>query len=617
MDLKINVDGEEMATMATTMRLDNDDDIQDEFVHLELYEAARKCTPGQFQQVLQKVSEERNESASTIIHRVRLLGNSLLHAAVSAGNEDVAAFVAQNFSSLIIHANRKGDTALHIAARCGMLSLVRILARHDEGLLRMENVYGNTSLHEAVSNRHVSVVEYFLVEKHMEPNCNKNNEGWYPIDIAIKNDDMQMLGILLQKIRRQCANLQELQANPPAHIAIWEGRIELMAEKYKEFVQLRDERGRTPLNWAATIGDINAVHILLSHSIQSWFQTDHEGYLPIHRASANGHVKAIIELLKLEHCPDPTDLLTEFGGENILHIAAKWGKENVVKYILGNPKMEKLLNEKDLDGNTPLHLAAKHSHPAVSLTLTWDRRIQLNQHNNQGLTPLDLVVRFEADQLALGRLLLQHTLTTRALLLGGCKTTRDPEITNKSSEEEMKMEFDEKKPQKVEWIKDSVGPLLTVATIVATGTFTAGFTVPGGNNDCDSPDRGMPILLDSFMFQLFVITNSSAFYCSIICILFCLFTKYGDVVVAKNAYLLSVRSFGVALTMMAVAFYVAVQLSDRKVPWLYSFTFITGTIFLIFVALGLVADVPPRCSQNPFGRYIGYYMVRLPIFLFL
>ncbi|WCJ30717.1 ankyrin repeat family protein [Euphorbia peplus] len=620
MDLKINVDGEERATIATTMRLDEDDGKLDEFVHLELYEAARKCTLGRFQQVLKNVSEERNESMLTIIGRVRLSGNSLLHAAVSAGNEDVASFITQNFSSLISITNRKGDTALHIAARRGMLSLVRILVHLNESLLRMENAYGNTGLHEAVSNGHVPIAEYFVVDRHMEPNCNKNNQGWYPLDIAIKNDDMQMLGILLQKIRRQYPNLQELKANPPAHVAIWEGNIgmlELMAKKYREFVQLKDGKGRTPLNWAATIGDINAIRLILSHSIQSCFQTDLEGYLPIHRASANGHVQVIKELLKLDHCPNPVDLLTEFGGENILHIAAKWGKENVVKYILENPEMETLLNEKDLDGNTPLHIAAKHSHPAIALTLTWDRRIDLNPHNNQGLTPLDLVARFEATELALGRLLLQHTLTTRALILGGCKTTWDPEIKHKSPDEEIKKEFDEKKPQKVEWIKNSVGPLLTVATIVATGTFTAGFTVPGGNNDCNDPNKGMPILLDSFLFQMFVITNSSAFYCSIICILFCLFTKYGDAIVAKNAYLLSVRSFGVALTMMAIAFYVAVQLSDRKVPWLFYFTFLSGTIFLIFVVLGLVADIPPRRSQDPFSRYIGYYMVRLPILLFL
>ncbi|WCJ30719.1 ankyrin repeat family protein [Euphorbia peplus] len=605
--------------MIATTTLPDEDDKHNKFVHLELYEAARKGTLGRFKQVLEKVSEERNESMSSIISRVRLSGNSLLHAAVSAGNEDVASFVAQNFSLLIYGKNLKGDTALHIAARHGMLSLVRILVRHNERLLRMENVYGNTGLHEAVYNRHVSVAEYFLVERHMEPNCNKNNEGCYPLDFAIKNDDIQMLGILLQNIQQECPNLQEVKANSPAHVAISEGRIgilELMAEKYQEFIHLRDGGGRTPLNWAAAIGDIKAVRLLLSHSIQSSFQTDHEGYLPIHRASANGHLKVIKELLKLDHCPDPDDLVTESGGENILHIAAKWGKENVVKYILGNPEMQTLLNEKDLNGNTPLHLAAKHSHPAVALTLTWDTRIELNPHNNQGLTPLDIAVTFEAGEVVLGRLLLQHTLTTRALVVGGCKRTWDRQIKNESSDE-IKKEFDEKKPEKLEWIKNSVGPLLTVATIVATGTFTAGFTVPGGNNDCDSPEKGMPIFLHSLLFQLFVITNSSAFYCSIICILFCLFTKYDDIGVAKKAYLFAVRSFGLALTMMAVAFNLAVQLSDRKVPWLLYCTFFLGTIFSIFVALGLAADIPPRRSQDPFSHYIGYYMVRLPILFFL
>uniref|UniRef100_A0A7N2KUS4 Ankyrin repeat protein n=1 Tax=Quercus lobata TaxID=97700 RepID=A0A7N2KUS4_QUELO len=63
----------------------------------------------------------------------------------------------------------------------------------------------------------------------------------------------------------------------------------------------------------------------------------------------------------------------------------------LVKNMLSNPRFEKLLNERDKNGHTALHLASMNFHSNVVCTLTWDRRVNLSQLNKNGLTASDIV----------------------------------------------------------------------------------------------------------------------------------------------------------------------------------------------------------------------------------
>lgn len=96
-----------------------------------------------------------------------------------------------------------------------------------------------------------------------------------------------------------------------------------------------------------------------------------KGQLPIHIACKNGHINVVKELIQQQSF-DPMDSLN-YKGQTILHIAAKSGRDNVVKYILREKKLENLLNEKDNNGNSPLHLASQYQHPKVLLLLTQEK----------------------------------------------------------------------------------------------------------------------------------------------------------------------------------------------------------------------------------------------------
>ena len=75
--------------------------------------------------------------------------------------------------------------------------------------------------------------------------------------------------------------------------------------------------------------------------------------------------------------------------------------------------------------------------------------------------------------------------------------------------------------------KDMVNTLLLVATLVATVTFAAGFTVPGGNDDSD-PHKGMAKFLQHHLFQAFVISNTIAMYSSVTVVVALIWAQLGD-----------------------------------------------------------------------------------------
>ncbi|BBG99611.1 hypothetical protein Prudu_009356, partial [Prunus dulcis] len=320
----------------------------------------------------------------------------------------------------------------------------------------------------------------------------------------------------------------------PLHAAILGHRnnelLEIISSMEETFESPKDEKGRTPLHCAASIGYLEGVRFLLGRRLSDSHQMDHGGNFPIHSASSKGHIKIVKELLR--HCPDSKELKNIYG-ENILHVAARCGKDNLVKYFLKKGEFRMLIYQKDSKGNTPLHLATMHHHPKVVYRLAWDTRTNLKLLNGSGMTALDIT---------------ESTLETIASYHG-----RSPQVANSGGGS-----TDLKLPNE-ESIRDRLNTPLVVTTLVATMAFTAGFTMPGGNNG-DAPQEGMAILLTNAMFQAFVIFNTIAMYTAILVAVYLIWAQLGDLNLVVTALRLALPLLGIALTMISLAFMAGVYM---------------------------------------------------------
>ncbi|KAG8364703.1 hypothetical protein BUALT_Bualt18G0026200 [Buddleja alternifolia] len=575
----------------------NDDHVTDIYNDCDLYLAAKNGNLSQFSRILARVASAEKASFVEILRRLSPALNTFLHVAAKHGNENTVTYVAAKSPSLTLHKNSNGDTALHVAARAGDESVVKALVEGSgaevNNLLRATNQKGNTALHEALISGQ-EIIARFLIQQDSEVSYYKNKIGECAIYLAAKVGFANCVSLILTLSTDQ-QRLEELfKKKSPIEAAIMEKHrdvLESILNSSPQFIQIRDEEGRTPLHYAASLGNHAMVRHLLDKYAPSATQRDKNGSFPIHLAAIKGHVD-IISLL-LQDFPDPGELLN-WDGCNILHLAAQNGRSNIVSHILNNPDLNELINMKDKRGNVPLHLATMNWHSEIVYALTWDKRVDIKAVNDEGMTALDA-----AESSMLPNPTYLQRLTWAALKAAGTPLS----LPRKSVQESSNMEI----------CKERVNNLLRVSTIVATMTFAASFTMPGGYTSSGT-DRGVATMLREKAFHIFVFCVAIAMHSSCTVAVSLIWAQLGDLTLVLNALTLAEPLIGIALSMMSMAFTAGVFLEVSKLRWLGTAVLVIGATFLAMLLVLLLPLCAPITSSNPILRYLSYYPFRLLIF---
>ncbi|KAK2631730.1 hypothetical protein EUGRSUZ_L02507 [Eucalyptus grandis] len=475
----------------------------DNILDPQLYSAAKGRDVDEFIGALEGHCIRERVSLSIVLGQRSPLGNALLHAAAE-NSDNVRAIIDFVPEHLISCKNSKGETPLHIAARAGIVGAVELLL-HRGGLTCTDH-NGNS----AVRHRRYEVIRK-LVNEDPNPLYRQSKESKSPWCVAIETGDIEVLKVLLavpndgEDERR--LETKDVFGMSPVHVAIMYRNMDMLEEMQKTkpwLFQVRYSEQGTPLHLAAYTNYLDGVKFLMQHYRTDALEQDSTlGYLPIHIACMMGHVDIVEELLR--RWSDPAEFLTRLG-QNILHVSAQNGCTATVKYILNNPKFNSLINARDLEGNTPLHVAVSHYQPSV-LLLARDSKTDLSLVNHNNMTAVDMI---ERDIIASDDLISKSLIWT-ILFSAGAPRSIESVICDPTGRIPLKQLV----LSRLGMLKEHVSTLLVVATLTASVTFVSGFSVPGGYYGSDT-NAGLPALLHKAMYNVFVISNSTAMYSSII-----------------------------------------------------------------------------------------------------
>ncbi|KAF8034611.1 hypothetical protein BT93_C0805 [Corymbia citriodora subsp. variegata] len=526
-----------------------------------------------FVDALEKVSESRKLSLSLIFYQVTPSRDSLLHVTASSGNDDVVELILNHFPNTVTHKNSSEDIPLHVAIQDRRLdSIEKIILLGTSEIIYLKNKNDESPL-------------YLAIEKCRWSECeDRKGAGW------------GILQLLLEAFARDEAYAVKIQGKSPVLAAI----EKQSTDRLPKLLHVRYENGWTPLHYAACIGNRVSVELLLEKCPDLALQTDKNGSYPIHIACERRFWNQALEPLVKDTWSDLAEIKNN-KGQNILHVAAKARNHSGVKSILkecGETNTEKLVNSRDVDGNTPLHLASIHNYCGVMRILTKEKRIDLELRNNDGLTALD--VAMESKSLSTEN----PALIGRAILIvAGVSQSGGRDVM---LQREQHSGVSKSSPAK--WIKDQVNTLLLVATLVASVTFTAGVTLPGGYNASSDPHPGIATMLHHGMFRVFVIANMLAMYSSILAVVVLLWGFNRDFYVAELAYHLAGPLLLIAFAGMSVAFFAAVTVAVSKLTWLKSLVLSVGVLYLVMVVVVLAALIFPS-SKSTMYIVVFYYIV--------
>ncbi|WVZ50752.1 hypothetical protein U9M48_001977 [Paspalum notatum var. saurae] len=352
----------------------------------------------------------------------------------------------------ILHFSRtpQGNTALHLAAL------------HGHAELAAEVLYKDNKLLSGM----LEVAELFIVRAKAWPEDSKS-----PLIIINKAGDTALHEAV--RNRRSAVAAALLDADPTRGYDL-------------------NERMESPLHMAAREGLIQIVQKIIKHS---WVEDRYPAATsisgtPLHQAVLGSHL-GIVEIL-LKKRPELT-LRTDSYNNNALHYAAQKNHKRVVEALLNKQtELAYMLND---SRQSPLHVAANYdSTDAIKVLLRHCPDVA-EMVDGAGRNAFHVSVdRGKTNAL---RCLLRVSCSALLLLndrrVDPCVQNRDDNLIDK--------DFD-----------NLVDAYFLAATLIATVTFAATFTMPGGYDQTN----GIALHGRSSAFKIFVVSNTVAMCSSIV-----------------------------------------------------------------------------------------------------
>jgi Domain of unknown function/Ankyrin repeats (3 copies) len=350
----------------------------------------------------------------------------------------------------------------------------------------------------------------------------------------------------------------------------------------------KEENGDTPLQRAITYNNLDIVKIFLEHNPNlAYIKNGNTDETPFSMAAQLGSIPIIEEIMST--CPDSA-YTPDKKGYNPLHLAVQIEQSDFIEYTLKMPQLHRLINQATNGGSLPLHHAADKCEPRLLRSLL--------SHQGQDYTAVN-VNNSNAVNIVKGQTALMKTLRwVSQFLFLLCPTLEKknnspvyiyiffnfllPLWLSSSQNESFtllsnvipsgwkyligpttKRQIQKQAIQEVKSLTEKyTSNTSLIAALLATITFAAAFTLPGGFSS-DSSDAGQPIFVRKVAFQVFLISDTVAMCSSLAVAFLCILATWEDLDFLLNyrkttrtlmwcAYVTTALAFGTGLfTIMA------------------------------------------------------------------
>ncbi|KAJ4776701.1 ankyrin repeat family protein [Rhynchospora pubera] len=275
-----------------------------------------------------------------------------------------------------------------------------------------------------------------------------------------------------------------------------------------------NESGNTPMHLSVLWNKLDVIRVLLEHDRSLGYLINSKSNYPLLVSAAfRGNVAVTQEILN--YCPDAPCCRQD--GWTMLHEAIYTGHEEFTEFILKTPQLHNLINMRDINGETALHIAVKKCNPKVVHALLAHRAIDITVVSKLGDAPEGSLN--DAAKRA-------KTLNWNEVLAMMKKA--NPQALTLLFSQEAKKEITYRSNEEIKSLTSTyTNNTSLVAILIATITFAAAFTLPGGYSN-DSGSEGLPILVKKAAFKAFIISDTLAMCSSLAVAFICILTRWED-----------------------------------------------------------------------------------------
>ncbi|KAH9623180.1 hypothetical protein KSS87_019292 [Heliosperma pusillum] len=470
--------------------------------------------------------------------------------------DDVGDARTKIFKECIFGKENKGfDTPLHIAARKKDSELAQILiygyqqeVSEGEGENRnlvgvecppwnVTNNQGNTPLHTALSttSKHEELALNILS---IDPSSCKicNNKGESPFFLAVRSGCARAVDEIIKIEEPRFHMLRRNDGTTVVHSlsACPENIGRMILEKYWWIINSRDDQGKTALDYAKQANALWLVSLLTNPSL---IQKEEFDWI-----EACKREESLAVLAFLDSCQDLQRACREENDTPLHHVKLATYKDYL--NFLKIPSIAELKNTTDHDGATPLHRALERKNMLLAKTLLLDDGVERTIADHNGRTSMDLLAKL---------------------------WTNLDQVRN---------------------------TLSVVAALLATITFAAGFTLPGGIDI-----NGEALLAKQTAFLVFLLADVYAM-CTSMLVLFCLIWSMvsepdmARLLVDRSVFILMQSLYGTLLAFMTGVYTVIAQRSLWAAILVFVMCAIIGISANRTILHGAIAKFVPEANKE-------------------